>query len=203
MISTLSGAVTAHTLDTVVVEVGGVGLLVHTTPATAAALRPGQTASLATTLIVREDALTLYGFDSARERDLFEMVQAASGIGPRIALAMLAVHAPDVLVTSIAAGDLVTLVKVPGIGRKGAERIVLELKDKVVALGAPADTPTVDVPAAADERTGQVIEALVGLGWSAKQAGEAVERVDAHSTNDAGALQVAELLRAALRELGR
>ncbi|TWP36669.1 Holliday junction branch migration protein RuvA [Leekyejoonella antrihumi] len=198
MISSLSGTVGAVGLDHVVVEVGGVGLLVHTTPAEAAALRPGATARLSTTLVVREESLTLYGFAETAQRDLFEQVQTVSGVGPRLALAMLAVHAPTPLRAAIAGGDLAALVKVPGIGKKGAERIVLELKDKIgpVEAGAGSSAPT--TPVAAEHE--QVTEALVGLGWSAKQATEAV---DAVSAAEPGTREVSALLRLALRELGR
>jgi Holliday junction DNA helicase RuvA len=198
MIATLRGTVGHAGLDQVVVEVGGVGLLVHTTPGTAAALRTGGEAALSTTLVVREDALTLYGFGTADERDLFELVQTVSGVGPRIALAMLAVGTPDQIRAAIAGGDVATLVKTPGIGKKGADRIVLELKDKVGPLVA-VDAPDV-IPTAASAHHGQVSEALIGLGWSAKQADDAVAKV---SANDPELTEVSAMLRAALRELGR
>ena len=198
MIASLSGTVLSAGLDHVVVEVGGVGLLVHTTPAVASATRPGSAARLSTSLVVREDSLTLFGFDTVAERDLFELVQTVSGVGPRLALAMLAVHAPDPLRAAIAGNDVATLTKVPGIGKKGAERIVLELKDKVGApAGAPGGVPTVTPSLSTDQD--QVVEALVGLGWNAKQASDAVSAVTAE--NDG--LDVAEMLRAALRRLGR
>lgn len=198
MIASLSGPV-AHTgLDSVVVEVGGVGILVHTTPRTAAGLRPGVVMRLATSLVVREDSLTLFGFAEDAERDLFEVVQTVTGVGPRLALAMLAVHSPDALRTAISGGDLVALTKVPGIGRKGAERLVLELRDKV---GAGSTAPSGSVPVAGQEGwRGQVAAALVGLGWSAKQADDAVTRVAPLAEDGAN---VAALLRAALQVLGR
>ena len=197
MIASLTGEVLTARLDSVVVEVGGVGLLVHTTPATAASARVGERMRLATALVVREDSLTLFGFADAGERDLFEQVQTVSGVGPRIALAMLAVHPPEVLRPAIAGGDLATLTKVPGIGRKGAERIVLELKDKVGVLpgaAAPA-TPAAPAPGALTEDKQQVADALVGLGWSTKQAGDTLAKVD----DD----EIPVMLRAALRMLGR
>lgn len=198
MIATLRGTVLHVGLDQVVVEVGGVGLLTHTTPGTAASLRPGGEATLSTTLVVREDALTLYGFVGGDERDLFELVQTVSGVGPRIALAMLAVATPDHIRAAIAGGDVAALVKTPGIGKKGAERIVLELKDKVGPISA---TGTPDVPAAPSSGGhGQVSEALVGLGWSAKQADDAVAKV---VTAAPEVTEISALLRAALRELGR
>lgn len=198
MIATLRGTVLHVGLDQVVVEVGGVGLLTHITPGTAASLRTGGEAALSTTLVVREDALTLYGFGTADERDLFELVQTVSGVGPRIALAMLAVASPDKIRAAIAGGDVAALVKTPGIGKKGAERIVLELKDKVGPLGA-ADAADV-APAPAGGGHSQVSEALIGLGWSAKQADDAVAKV---TTADPSVTEVSALLRAALRELGR
>lgn len=198
MIASVAGTVLAARLDSVVLEVGGVGLLVHTTPATAAGVRHGEQARLATSLVVREDSLTLYGFGSDDERELFELVMSVSGVGPRIALAMLSVHAPDVLRAAIGAGDVLTLTKVPGIGKKGAERIVLELRDKVGALAAavPGATPA----AVSGGASPQVVEALVGLGWSAKQAEDAVTKV---SAADDAPRSTSEMLRAALRMLGR
>ncbi|MGZ4602967.1 MAG: Holliday junction branch migration protein RuvA [Kineosporiaceae bacterium] len=207
MIASVRGCVQAVRLDSAIVEVGGVGLLVQATPATLAALRPGAQAELATSLVVREDALTLFGFADADERDVFETVQTVSGIGPRLALAMLAVHTPDGLRAAVAGGDLTALMKVPGIGRKGAQRIVLELTDR---LGAPvsvsASAPAVS--AAAPAWREQVVEALVGLGWTAKQAADAVEAVTEPADDDvSGAARagtdVAGTLRAALRHLGR
>ena len=200
MIASVRGPVRHIGLDRVVVEVGGVGMLLHTTPATASALHLGQEALLATTLVVREDSLTLYAFTSDDERDIFEQVQTVSGVGPRIALAMLSVLAPDRLRAAVSSADLVTLTKVPGIGRKGAERIVLELRDKLGmpagAAGAATAVPAVGATAWRD----QVAEALVGLGYSAKQADDAVSR--AAEAAPAGS-DVSAMLRAALRELGR
>lgn len=199
MIASVQGPVLEVGLDCVVIGVGGLGLLVHTTPGTAAGLRRGSNAELATTMVVREESLTLYGFGEVDERALFEQVQTVSGVGPRLALAMLAVHAPDALRIAIADGDLAALTKIPGIGKKGAERIVLELRDKV---GAPTGSGlSRRRPMAAGQAwRGQVHEALVGLGWSVKQAGDAVDAV----ADDAGdGSDVSGLLRAALRELGR
>ena len=201
MIASLTGEVLTARLDSVVVEVGGVGLLVHTTPATAAAARPGESMRLATSLVVREDSLTLFGFADDDERALFEQVQTVSGVGPRLALAMLAVHPPRQLATAIAGGDVKALTKVPGIGKKGAERIVLELRDKVVPVGTGETEATPEVPAATTPGDSQVAEALVGLGWSAKQADDAVAKVAKLPEADGATTPV--LLRLALRELGR
>ena len=215
MIASVRGRVLAVRLDSAVVEVGGVGMLVQATPATLAGLRIGVEAELATSLIVREDSLTLFGFADADERDVFETVQTVSGIGPRLALAMLAVHTPDGLRTAVVAQDLTSLMKVPGIGRKGAQRIVLELTDRLgPPTGASASAVTVPVAAAGAAWRDQVVDALVGLGWTARQATEAVDTVtaDGGSASDqagggagaaAGAGDVAGVLRAALRHLGR
>lgn len=200
MIASVSGRVERVGLDSAVVVVGGVGLLVHLTPRTAADLRHGSNAHLATSLVVREDALTLYGFADDDERELFDLVQTVSGVGPRLALAMLAVHRPDVLRNAIGGGDLTVLTKVPGIGRKSAERLVLELRDKVGVPGAATAGPTSPGTAPAADWRGQVTQALVGLGWPARQADQAVETVAGQLGEDP---PVASALRAALQELGR
>ena len=199
MIASVRGIVLHVGLDHVVVEVGGVGLQVHTTPATAASCTTGREATLATTLVVREESLTLYGFEGSEARGLFEQVQTVSGVGPRLAMAMLSVHAPEQVRQAIAGGDLVALTKVPGIGRKGAERIVLELKDKILAMGVEPSPGATASTGATDATSNQVQAALVGLGWSARQADDAVARVAASGAPG----QVSEFLRAALRELGR
>ena len=199
MIASVRGSVLHSGLDRVVVEVGGVGMLVHTTPGTAASVRRGQEAVLSTTLVVREDSLTLYGFANTDERDMFEQVQTVSGVGPRLALAMLSVMPPDRIRAAISGSDIAGLTKVPGIGKKGAERMVLELRDKI-GLPRGGEGTAAPVRAAAPAWRDQVTEALVGLGWSAKQADDSVKRVAA----EAGAEpNVSEMLRAALRELGR
>lgn len=136
MIAQVTGTVEAVGGTWVVLLVGGVGLKALCTPATAASVRLGQPATLHTSLVVREDSLTLYGFSDPDERDAFELVQTASGIGPKLAQAVISVLAPGELRAAIASENLVTLMKVPGIGRKGAQKMVIELKDKVNALGA-------------------------------------------------------------------
>lgn len=201
MIASLRGRVGQVRLDSVVVEVGGAGLLAFATPTTLAALRVGQEAELATSLVVREDSLTLYGFATGDERDVFESVQTVSGVGPRLALAMLAVHTPDGLRRAVADGDLAALQRVPGIGKKSAQRLVLELGDR---LGAPAPVAgSAGVPGvAAGDRRGEVVEALVALGWNQRAAEDAVRVV---VPDDAGSIEpddVAAVLRGALRTLG-
>lgn len=202
MIASVAGPVLSVGLDHIVVETGGVGLYVHTTPATAAEFRTGGDARLATTLVVREESLTLFGFSSPDHRALFEQLQTVSGVGPRLALAVLAVHDPDGVRRAILDKDLTALTKVPGIGRKSAERLVLELRDKITPpAGDPAATDA-GAPAGggADGAKEQVHEALIGLGWNAKQADDALARLAKREDTPA---DVAGLLRAALRELGR
>ena len=203
MIASVRGTVLAVRLDSAVVEVGGVGMLVHATPATLAQLRVGQESTLHTSLVVREDSLTLFGFGDDDEREVFETVQTVSGVGPRLALAMLAVHTPDGLRRAVADEDLKALERVPGIGRKGAQRIVLELKDR---LGAPAPAPVAGsaapVAGAGDDRRQQVVDALVGLGWNQKVADEAVAVVLQDVEGPLAADEVPGVLRAALRSLG-
>ncbi len=199
MIASVRGPVRHLGLDRVVIEVGGVGMLLHTTPATASALHLGQEAQLATTLVVREDSLTLYAFTTDDERDIFEQVQTVSGVGPRIALAMLSVLAPDRLRAAVTSADLATLTKVPGIGKKGAERIVLELRDKIGVPSGAGATPTAPAASGPSWRD-QVTDALTGLGDSGKQAEDAVSSVASTAPADAN---VSAMLRAALRELGR
>lgn len=200
MIASVHGTVQAVRLDAAVVEVGGVGLLVQATPATLAGLRVGQQARLATSLVVREDALTLFGFADADEREVFEVLQTVSGVGPRLALAMLAVHTPDGLRRAVATEDLAALQRVPGIGRKGAQRIVLELGDR---LGAPAPAAgAAPVEAGPADLRDEVVEALVGLGWNVKAAGDAVTAVLEDTPGPVGRDEVAGVLRAALRTLG-
>ncbi len=197
MIASVQGTVRRAGLDSVVIEVGGVGMLVHTTPATAASMRTGSRASLSTTLVVREESLTLYGFLDDDERTIFETVQTVSGVGPRLALAMLSVHSPDAVRLAVSTADVSALTKVPGIGRKGAERIVLELRDRI---GIPAGSAQVSDQPATAAWQGQVREALVGLGWSVRQADDALEAVAPRAADGAN---VSALLRAALQELGR
>jgi Holliday junction DNA helicase RuvA len=202
VIAHLIGTVAGVSPDGAVIDVGGVGLRVQCTPDTLASLRLGEGARVATSLIVREDSLTLFGFGSEDERNVFELLQTASGIGPRLALAMLAVHSPDALRRAVAAEDLNALTMVPGIGRKGAQRIVLELKDR---LGAPGEVFGIGAaPARKTEPSwrDQVQSGLTNLGWSARDAEAAVAAVEAES--DGGEVpDVGTALRAALRKLSK
>jgi Holliday junction DNA helicase RuvA len=205
MIAHLRGAVASVGLDGAVIEVGGVGLRVQCTPDTLATLKPGETARVATSLVVREDSLTLFGFANDDERNVFELLQTASGVGPRLALAMVAVHSPDALRRAVAAEDVKALSMVPGIGNKVAQRIILELKDR---LGAPSDSgPGLGAgPSrrAAPSWRDQVMTGLVNLGWSARDAEAAVAAVEAEAMEaDGQAPDVATALRAALRKLSK
>ncbi|MGH3712426.1 MAG: Holliday junction branch migration protein RuvA [Micromonosporaceae bacterium] len=198
MIASVRGRVTSVGPDLAVLEVGGVGFAVQCSPNTLAGLRTGQDAQLATSLVVREDSLTLYGFADADERGLFELLQTASGVGPRLAQAVLAVHPPDVVRVAIASGDIDTLTRVPGIGKKGAQRLVLELKDRIGAVATP---PAAGAAVPRPSWRTQIEQALVGLGWSATQAATATDAV-AESVNG-GEPDVPALLRQAIRLLGQ
>jgi Holliday junction DNA helicase RuvA len=199
MIASVRGRVTEVAGDGAVIEVGGVGLRLHCTPATLAELRVGQEARLATSLVVREESLTLYGFADDDARELFALLQTASGVGPRLAQAVLAVHTPDVVRKAITNGEIAVLTQVPGIGRKGAERIVLELRDKVgpVAVGGAA------APLPGDAWRDQVRTGLVGLGWTAAQADHAVAAVAESLAGAEDTPPIPALLKQAIRFLGK
>ena len=208
MIAHLDGTVSGVAPDGAVIDVGGVGLLVQCTPGTLAGLRTGERARVATSLVVREDALTLYGFGTEDERNTFELVQTASGVGPRLALAMLAVFTPDALRRAVATEDLAALTTVPGIGRKGAQRIVLELAGRLgpageAGVGAPAGGAANG--AGAPPWREQVRAGLVSLGWQAREAEHAIAAVEPELSGapDGQAVDVSVALRAALRVLGR
>jgi holliday junction DNA helicase RuvA len=207
VISHLRGTVAGVAPDGAVIEIGGVGFSVQCTPGTLATLRPGAEAHVSTCLIVREESLTLYGFGSDDERNVFELLQTASGVGPRLALAMLAVHSPDALRRAVSTGDLDALQLVPGIGKKGAQRIVLELKDR---LGVPGDVPldggTRAYLAAPPSWREQAQSGLVNLGWPARDAEQAVEAVAADLEAEGvppESAEVATVLRAAMKKLSR
>lgn len=198
MIAFVRGNVAAVTLSSAIVEVGGVGLELMCTPGTIAQLRPGRQATLPTSMVVREDSLTLYGFADEEEKAIFELVQTASGVGPKVAQSIIAVLSPDGVRTAIATEDVKTLTKVPGIGQKGAQRIILELKDRI---GAPTGTVGAGAPTAVAAWRDQVHQGLVGLGYNAKDAEKAVDAVADQA--EAGSPDVGALLRAALRSLSK
>ena len=198
MIASVSGRVAAVSPDGAVVEVGGIGLAVQCTPGTIARLQVGEQARLATSLIVREDSLTLYGFADDDEKQLFELLQTASGVGPRLAQAVLAVHHPDAVRRAISGGDIAALTRVPGIGKKGAERLVLELRDRI---GPVAVATAGSGGVLAGDWQDQVRQGVLALGWSASQADQAVAAVA--ETVDGETPPVPVLLRQAIRLLGR
>jgi Holliday junction DNA helicase RuvA len=232
MIAHLDGLVTTVAPEGAVIDVGGVGLLVQCSPGTLAGLRPGERSKVSTSLVVREDALTLYGFGSDDERNTFELLQTASGIGPRLALAMLATFSPDGLRRAVAAEDVNALTSVPGIGRKGAQRIVLELAGR---LGSPGEAGHAGAGSALTGASGtgpgragavgvltwrdQVRTGLVNLGWQARDADQAIAMIEPDllasetagqpgadgepGADGAAEVDVAVALRAALRVLGR
>ncbi|WP_291382174.1 Holliday junction branch migration protein RuvA [Demequina sp.] len=193
MIAQLTGTVIHVGASALVLDVGGVGYRILATPATLAALHVRQETSLATHLVVREDSLTLYGFEFVHERDMFETLQSVQGVGPRLALALLAVHAPHSLVSIIASGDIKGLQRVPGVGAKVAARLMLELGGK---LTLPDD---VHAPGAVADAREQVADALVALGWQSRAAAAAVDKVAPEPIDDDA---VPATLRAALQSLG-
>ena len=197
MISILRGAVASVGLDHVDVVVGGIGFRVHVTPAFAQAAPRDEEITVYTSMIVREDSMTLYGFESADERDVFTRLMSVSGIGPKIALAALAVLRPDDLRRAVRDQDLATLQRIPGVGKKSAQRMALEIGDK---LGTPAALPGAEAtPAPApseDTVASEVSAALVGLGWSEAQATKAIEKLAGSG------LGASDMLRAALVSLG-
>ncbi len=210
MIASVNGRVAAVSPDGAVVEVGGIGLAVQCTPGTIARLQVGEQARLATSLIVREDSLTLYGFADDDERQLFELLQTANGVGPRLAQAVLAIHPPREVRRAVSMGDLKALMQVPGIGRKGAERLVLELRDRLGSTTSDTslDGPSLGLPSVTPVAPwrDQLVSALVGLGWSTKEADGAVVQLAPVADEQiaaTGSVEVAVLLRRALQLLGR
>jgi holliday junction DNA helicase RuvA len=209
VIASVNGRVAAVSPNGAVVEVGGIGLSVQCTPGTIARLQVGESARLATSLIVREDSLTLYGFADDDERQLFELLQTANGVGPRLAQAVLAIHPPREIRRAVSMADVKALMQVPGIGKKGAERLILELRDR---LGSTTTDTSFDSPAGLPSVTpvapwrDQLTSALVGLGWSLKEAESAVLQLAPVADEQivaTGSVEVAVLLRQALQLLGR
>ena len=195
MIASVRGEVLDIALDHAVIEAAGVGYKVMTTPNTLATLKRGAEARLVTAMIVREDSMTLYGFSDAEARDLFSTLLGVSGVGPKIALATLAVYDAQALRQALADGDVTALTRVPGIGKRGAERLVLELRDKIGAVVSSGGIAT----ASGHAVRAPVVEALVGLGFAAKQAEEATDKVLAVEPDST----TQSALRAALSMLGR
>jgi holliday junction DNA helicase RuvA len=204
VIAFVRGTVAALGLTSAVIEVGGVGLEVQCTPNTLAELRRGGEATLPTSMVVREDSLTLFGFADDDEKQMFELVQTASGVGPKLAQAMLAVHSPESIRRAVASDDVKTLTSVPGIGQKGAQRIILELRDRIGAPGVSTERSS--TPSAPDAWQSQVHGGLVGLGWSGKEADRAIAEVAPEAeqmVQQGSSPDVARLLRLALQTLSK
>ncbi|MDO4259400.1 MAG: Holliday junction branch migration protein RuvA [Actinomycetaceae bacterium] len=194
MIAQLRGQVEYVGLDELIIMVGGIGWRILIAPSFAQELSPGNELSIHTSMVVREDSMTLYGFRSADERTVFEKLQTVSGIGPRTALAALTVLSPDELRTAVSQGDLSVLQRIPGVGKKSAQRMVLDIGDK---LGVAASLPTAGGGVAApSDVEAEVKAALVQLGWTEAVATKALESLSGQG------LGSSDLLRAALLKLG-
>jgi Holliday junction DNA helicase RuvA len=190
MISSISGKVTSKAISSIVVEVGGVGILVQVPGRVAAGLSIGNLVNFHTYLIVREDALTLYGFTEITERDFFELLLTVTGVGPKVAQSILANSDATAIATAIISSNHKLLESVPGLGKKGAQRLVLELKDKVSSFAAGVSKSNLSV-------TNQVENALQGLGYSAKEASAMITAIA--GTEKIEKLDMAEILKLALK----
>lgn len=190
MISFVRGTVVRRMPNAAIIDVGGIGYQVFATPTTLGELRTGDEALLHTSFIVKEDSMTLYGFLTEDEVSVFDTLLSVSGIGAKIALAVLSVHTPDSLRSAVSSQSVGALTQVPGIGKKGAQRILLELGSKLGPASASVQT---------DSASGaSVVEALVGLGWNEADAQAAVREVEAE-----GSTGQSQMLREALKKLGR
>jgi Holliday junction DNA helicase RuvA len=195
MISTLSGTVKALFPDKTIIEVGGVGISVLVNPHTSASLTLGAHAHLFTSLVVREDSLTLFGFNDEASRSLFELVQTVSGIGPKVALSILGALTPSQLAHAVNTENISVIEKVPGIGKKGAQRLILELKSKMNDFGQGLHH-TSHQPVWREQLT----SALISLGFSAKDSDDAINSVLSDMTQDEIAnMELGELLKLALQ----
>jgi Holliday junction DNA helicase RuvA len=201
LISFLRGTVAHVGLSTAVIDLNGAGMSVNATPQTLSRLRVGEQGQLFTSLIVREDSLTLFGFASDDEREVFDVLLSVSGVGPRLALAVLAVHDPEAIRVAAHTGDSKTFTKVPGIGPKVAGRIVLELAGKLVPQGTAA-APGAAAPAEAAWKP-QVVAAMTSLGWSEKDASASIDKALAEDPEVSFRGNVPEILRTTLRWLGQ
>ncbi len=197
MIAQLSGTVLTLGGNWLVVSVGGVGFTVWCPPQTVMGARIGSDLTIHTSLVVREDSLTLYGFAASTERDSFELLLSVSGVGPKLALAVVSVMSPEELAAAVSHEQVTALTRVPGIGPKGAQRLILELKDKVSAL---AVEPSTAVPDTSEPWRGQVRDGLIGLGWSAKEAEAVCEKIAPQAEEGA---TLAVLMRTALQQLAK
>lgn len=196
MISQLTGTVRHLTTEKIVLEVGGVGYLISITPRTSMQIAMGSVITLSTALVVREDSMTLFGFIESRDRDIYETLQTVSGIGPKVALAITGALTPDDLAHAIASEDIAAIEKVPGIGRKGAQRLILELKGKLVST---TTAPQISSHSAVRD---QLLSALTGLGFTSKESDSAINTTLSHLAEDGvdpASLNVAEILKLTLQ----
>ncbi|CAB4768120.1 MAG: Holliday junction branch migration protein RuvA [Actinobacteria bacterium] len=196
MISILTGTVRSITIDKCIIEVGGVGLSVLINPATSSGLTLGAPTTLFTSLVVREDSLTLFGFLSDEIRNLFELVQTVSGVGPKVALSIMGALTPEDLARAISQEDTSAIERVPGIGKKGAQRLILELKGKLADL-SPTNKYQGHQPAWREQLT----SALVSLGFSPKESDNAISAIvnDLRADEkDPAKIDLSELLKLAL-----
>lgn len=201
MIAFVRGSVVSVGSDTLVIDIGPIGMTVTVTPATALTVRVGEHVQLVTSMVIREDSWTVYGFLESDEKWVFELVQTVNGIGPRIALAVLATMSPDDLRRAIASEDTKSLTKVSGLGSKGAQRLVLELRDRI---GAPVQGST-RVTSPVTGWQASVHAGLTSLGWSSKEADVAIAEIHPLAEDQIahGAADIPVLLKAALRSLDR
>ncbi|NBY15523.1 MAG: Holliday junction branch migration protein RuvA [Actinobacteria bacterium] len=193
MIASVSGTVLDRRLDSVIVNIGGVGMQVMAAPDVVSSARVGEPISLHTSLVVREESLTLFGFSSNESRELFELIQGVSGFGPRLAFTILSFLTAEQLRTAISSGDTATLTKTPGVGAKGASRLVLELRDRVTSTGLSSSEIA--------PWEAQIEQALGGLGWPSRDVQSVITTLRGDSSS--AGLPIAELLKNALQILGR
>ena len=198
----MTGVVKHLETTSVVIEVGGVGIMAHIPARLAGSMVVGKSASLQTSLVVREDALTLYGFEDLNSRKLFEILQSATGIGPKAALSALNVYSAEEIALAITREDNATLERVPGLGKKGVQRLILELKDKVEAILIASDRVATPRNKAAQWSV-QIEEALTGLGFGAKASQDAIAYLTDEFGGDVATTAIGDLLKAALQMQGR
>lgn len=199
MIAALRGEVLSIGLEHAVIDCAGVGYKFLATPPTLGSLQRGEQASVLTTLVVKEDSMTLYGFRDTADREMFHTLQGVSGLGPKLALAALSVMGASELAQAISSGDSKTLQSIPGVGKRMAERLALELKDKVAGF-APAPAQSAGEQATASGPVvEEVTEALLGLGFTEKAARPVVAAMAAENPD----AENSTLLRAALAQLGK
>ena len=194
MISSISGTVKSTAINSIVVEVGGIGVLLQVPARVVSQMQIGKLVSFHTYLIVREDALTLYGFTEITDREFFELLLSVTGIGPKVAQSILASSEAATIATAIVTGNLRSLESTPGLGKKGAQRLVLELKDKAANFAGTGTNLKLSI-------TNQVENALQGLGYSVKEAAAMISQIPAGEKIDK--LDAAQILKLALKFGGK